>query len=778
MITIFKHHGGNCPPEFVTMQEGLGRIKRGLAQQVMTKIRAEKDKNKRDQLKLSSLPMIIFQGKFTSRHNKAMVEPSGFMIADFDGFPNAQTLKTEFAKIKADKYAYSVFISPSGNGLKLLIKIPICESNEEYNERFDSLNQYWSEKSKFWDKNNKGWVRTCFQSVDSNIYINEDSETFEGRLVKEVKKFTPRNDGEILTDSDRIFKILTEKAECKDLDWSEGNRNNGLFFMARRCNDYNIPYMDAESLVCNYLIGSGLPESEIKASLKSAYKNQSANKEYKDYSKKEPKTIQHPASTQQPEQEEETEFYFWERSSRGALKLNFYEAKSFLETNGFFRYEIDTSKYIFVRIINNIVEEVDLVHIKDFTLDYLEAIGEIEVYNMVAENSKFRKDYINCIRKKDIKWCKDIRDRGYLFFKNCFVEVNKEEIIKSDYKDLPGHIWKKQIIDRDFETAPFADFENCDVARFSKLVSNNQPDRLNAYICSMGYLMHGFKTYANAKAIIYNDEVLSVDGEPEGRSGKGLTLKFVDAMRVCITLPGKSFNFDKETSLQRVSQDTQVVFLDDVKKSFDFENLFNWITDGIIIRKLYAGEVWVPFNDAPKFAITTNYTIKGDNNSHDDRRFEIEIHPYFSPKHRPSDEFGREIFTGWDEKEWARFDNFMSWAMQLYLKEGLNRPNYVNLAMKKLVNKTNSDFVTFAENMFKSGERYEKKEYFIKMKHEFIEDPWYSSKSYTPHRFNGWMKAYAIYKGWKYKESGSGKKYLEFFKNDGDEVVDKTDLPF
>ena len=87
IVTIFKHRGADCPPEYTTISDALSRIKRGISKSNLEKVRNETNKDKRDNLKLSLLPMVIFQGKFSSRHNKSMLEPSGFMIADFDGFP-------------------------------------------------------------------------------------------------------------------------------------------------------------------------------------------------------------------------------------------------------------------------------------------------------------------------------------------------------------------------------------------------------------------------------------------------------------------------------------------------------------------------------------------------------------------------------------------------------------------------------------------------------------------------------------------------------------------
>jgi hypothetical protein len=89
--------------------------------------------------------------------------------------------------LSKNKYVYSVFISPSGNGLKILIKIPADPDNHK--NYFNSLEKYFN--SPYFDKTSKNISRVCYESYDPLIYINANSsiwDTIEEPEYKEVNR--------------------------------------------------------------------------------------------------------------------------------------------------------------------------------------------------------------------------------------------------------------------------------------------------------------------------------------------------------------------------------------------------------------------------------------------------------------------------------------------------------------------------------------------------------------------------------------------------------------
>ena len=87
--------------------------------EIIKKVRAENRKAERNELK-KQLPAICFSGTFTKRLDSAIQEHSGIICLDFDGYENSKQLLSDKKKLSESKYSYAVFVSPSGNGLKVL----------------------------------------------------------------------------------------------------------------------------------------------------------------------------------------------------------------------------------------------------------------------------------------------------------------------------------------------------------------------------------------------------------------------------------------------------------------------------------------------------------------------------------------------------------------------------------------------------------------------------------------------------------------------------------
>src|SRR6267154_38121 len=67
------------------------------------------------------LPAATFGGSFSKREAASITRSSGLIILDIDKLSQAQINKYSGA-FSEDKYIYSYFVSPSGSGLKILVK--------------------------------------------------------------------------------------------------------------------------------------------------------------------------------------------------------------------------------------------------------------------------------------------------------------------------------------------------------------------------------------------------------------------------------------------------------------------------------------------------------------------------------------------------------------------------------------------------------------------------------------------------------------------------------
>ena len=157
---------------------------------------------------------------------------------------------------------------------------------------------------------------------------------------------------------------------------------------------------------------------------------------------------------------------------------------------------------------------------------------------------------------------------------------------------------------------------------------------------------------------------------------------------------------------------------DDVKKNFQFENLFSVITEGIDITYKGKDTIKLPVEDSPKIVISTNYVLKGNGDSHDARKFELELSTFFNANNTPYEFFGDYLFTDWDELEWARFDCYMIECLKKYLNNGLVSYKSISLPLKKLEANLGKELFEFClelpKNEWLSGqETYDKYKFSI-----------------------------------------------------------------
>ena len=173
-VTIFKNIKETATPFYREVEVVLQRIKDGSSKELVKSIRLEKDKSKRNELK-KLLPAICFSGIFTKRNDNSINEHSGLICLDFDGYPKKKDMLEEKERLSKDNFVYSVFISPSGNGLKALIKIP--QDVDNHINYFNSLEAHFN--SEYFDKTCKNLSRVCYESYDPLVYINKNSSIWD-----------------------------------------------------------------------------------------------------------------------------------------------------------------------------------------------------------------------------------------------------------------------------------------------------------------------------------------------------------------------------------------------------------------------------------------------------------------------------------------------------------------------------------------------------------------------------------------------------------------------
>lgn len=790
-ITVFKSlFNSKDTPYQVDIGKIMTRIKEGggnsKTKEIVQKIRKSKDKKEIDNLK-KSLPALMFNGTFQTRDDVGMQIHSGLCIIDFDKYTSEEELEKERARIESDPFTYACFLSPSGNGLKVLIKIP-KSSKEEHVRRFHAYKKYIA--SDYFDIQNSNLSRVCFDSFDPLIFWNPESLLFEKVNEEEQRTYENHVPQVLLTDESKIISTILKFPNLGN--FAEGNRNNYVLKLACLFCEYDINQSTAEGWFSD-LACQTFGHAEIIQTVRSAYKRAAMNpkKFFEDYTKKskiEKKlkegneinaiakelNIDEQSVKDVKQNIENISHVFWEvkkTKSGKFIKIISHAYNNFLTVNGFNKYYPEKAESpVFVRIVENKVKIVSTDQIKDFVLNWLKEKNEIEIWDFMAEFPRyFSENYLNYLNPIFLQMIQDTKDEGYIPYSNGILRVTKNKKELLDYLYVENYIWENQIIQRDYLEK--SNFKN-DFQDMVSKVTNEDANRTLALECTIGYLIHAYKDKTHQKAIIFNDE--NIDDNPNGGSGKSLMVTALSKFRNVVKIDGKQFNPAKSDFVyQRINLDTQILAFDDVKRNFDLEQLFAIITEGVTVNKKNKDEIFIPFERSPKVVITTNYVIAGAGESHDRRRHEIEFHQFFNRNNSPLKVYNKLLFDQWSSQDWVNFDNYMVNCLQKYLVNGLVASPSINIETKRFISSTSKEFFDFMNDGFIEPNKPIYNSNAINL---FIKEN-KALKDLDTRKFIKWMDSYCNYLGYELKKSRD--KGGRFFIINTEQIdPDQTEMEF
>lgn len=777
IVTRFSNILQTSTPFYVPVSEIFDRIKTGNSKDIVERIRAEEDKEVQNNVK-KELPAICFSGEFSKRADSALINHSGLICLDFDGFDTKKSMLTVKKQMESDSYVMSVFISPSGKGLKVIVKIPpIPENHRGY---FRALEEYFAMDE--FDKSCKNESRVCYESYDPKIYINYSSDVWEDiseEKAKEVDKFNGPSTITINDDNEIIRRLM--KWWEKDYGLVEGMRNNNLFILASAMNQYGVP-RSTVSFLFNQFVQKDLPSSEIEKVIDQGYINKTdfGRKAFEDVDKVHAikrelkrgtpikdvksklieegidKKVVDTVVEEADKTAHESVQVFWRKNDKGVVSIIHHLFKEFLVDNGFYKYYPEGSNnFIFVRRVSNRVINTTDQNIKDFVLGYLESkVEDMSIWNFFADKTRFfKEDFLSLLPEIEINFINDTSNESYLFFKNVAVRVEKESVHEIEYDHLPGWVWEDQMIPRNYKKC---EGDGCDFRKFIHNIAGDEPERIASIESTIGFLMHGYKDPGYCPAVIINDE--NISDNPEGGTGKGIFVTAISHLKKTVEIDGKSFTFDKSFPYQTVQQDTQTLVFDDVRASFDFERLFSVITQGITLEKKNKDAIRIPFSKSPKIAITTNYAIRGSGNSFDRRKWELEFKQYYNKDFTPQDEFGCRLFDDWDDEQWCLFDNYMVTNLQHFLLKGFVKSAFKNLPTRKFISETSHEFfewINDPENDFgRVGKKHIKKTIYDAFVEEYPDYGPRGKINVIRKRFYSWLDSYGEFKFGATPETG------------------------
>lgn len=210
----------------------------------------------KDELKQNNLysfvPSVKLDGNGRGLVN--IVDYNPIMMVEFDKISHAKELKERlFNNLKS---VIAAWISPSGKGLKLLIRIPKPKSVEQYKQYYCGIAYYLSQYEGF-DGVNYNIVLPLFLSYDKEILIRDDTEEWTQRGGK-IDAFKPfEGEFEVPEDIDeetkeKIVQKITYLVNQINDNAHPRIRNISTIF-GGFCSQYGFNVDEADDLLC-YLI--------------------------------------------------------------------------------------------------------------------------------------------------------------------------------------------------------------------------------------------------------------------------------------------------------------------------------------------------------------------------------------------------------------------------------------------------------------------------------------------------------------------------------------------
>jgi hypothetical protein len=219
-ITMFRAITDTQNPYHITVEDALKRIIEGKSQTVISQVREGQSSLKKQ------LPVALFSGVFSGRRDEDIIGHSGLIVLDFDHV-NVNDYKS---LLGTDEFIRACWISPSGDGLKALVKI---SNPERHRDHFRALQSYFERTYGLEvDPSGVNESRACFESHDTELISRESSKVF-GNMLSENSQHQEVTKRESYTDYDKIDIIARMIRKADD-----GTKHITLLRAAILCGGY------------------------------------------------------------------------------------------------------------------------------------------------------------------------------------------------------------------------------------------------------------------------------------------------------------------------------------------------------------------------------------------------------------------------------------------------------------------------------------------------------------------------------------------------------------
>ena len=162
-----------------TIDQILTIIKNGNPQ-LIAQITAVRNKTSHEEQNIAKkeLPVFTCNGTFYRRNNASLLQYSSFIAIDFDGFSSYTKLQAYKEHLKTFPFVYAFFVSPSGIGLKAIVKHNNTNPAHHYN-LFVQLHRVFGMNNANFDSVVSDISRGTYFSYDPDLWQNPYCRQFE-----------------------------------------------------------------------------------------------------------------------------------------------------------------------------------------------------------------------------------------------------------------------------------------------------------------------------------------------------------------------------------------------------------------------------------------------------------------------------------------------------------------------------------------------------------------------------------------------------------------------
>ncbi len=216
------------------------------------------------------LPAATFSCRYAKRRCAQNVTGyTGVIVLDADNLSPSDLVRI-VAMLPCCRYTYGFFISPSGNGIKILVKTNGSKENHRHTY-LAVMDYYASLLGISFDSHCSDICRLTFFSCDAQAYLNAEADVYDASKLVPVQEVKRKRVAVPLYIMDTQYNLFSEcvKSTRRYINFEEGSRNNFCYRLARRCKLRGISEAEAMEKILDHF---DYNQKEVVATVRSAFR--------------------------------------------------------------------------------------------------------------------------------------------------------------------------------------------------------------------------------------------------------------------------------------------------------------------------------------------------------------------------------------------------------------------------------------------------------------------------------------------------------------------------